>query len=156
MTKKILSSSLNSASTITSPESGIGGVVKGFTYTLGTDGTKGLRCVRQEKYARFPIENIDLVKGSITFSYKPNYTLSTNVKEHVILGIGEDINLLPNILLRVINNIIELSVATQVGVKKIVTPTAFKLSNAFRINFKKFEEFASEEIRRGGPQRYAF
>ena len=34
--------------------------------------------------------------------------------------------------------------------------TAFKLSNAFRINFKKFEEFASEEIRRGGPQRYAF
>lgn len=34
--------------------------------------------------------------------------------------------------------------------------TAFKLSNAFRENFKKFEAFASEEIRRGGPQRYAF
>lgn len=34
--------------------------------------------------------------------------------------------------------------------------TAFKLSNAFRENFKKFEEFASEEIRRGGPQRYGF
>lgn len=34
--------------------------------------------------------------------------------------------------------------------------TAFKLTNAFRENFKKFEEFASEEIRRGGPQRYAF
>ena len=34
--------------------------------------------------------------------------------------------------------------------------TAFKLSNAFRENFKKFEEFANEEIRRGGPQRYAF
>ncbi|NAY92024.1 phosphoenolpyruvate carboxykinase (ATP) [Muricauda sp. JGD-17] len=34
--------------------------------------------------------------------------------------------------------------------------TAFKLSNAFRENFKKFEPFASEEIRRGGPQRYAF
>ena len=34
--------------------------------------------------------------------------------------------------------------------------TAFKLSNAFRKNFKKFEEFASEEIRRGGPQRYGF
>ncbi|MEX0273530.1 MAG: phosphoenolpyruvate carboxykinase (ATP) [Flavobacteriaceae bacterium] len=33
---------------------------------------------------------------------------------------------------------------------------AFKLSNAFRENFKKFEEYASEEIRRGGPQRYAF
>ena len=33
--------------------------------------------------------------------------------------------------------------------------TAFKLTNAFRENFKKFEEFASEEIRRGGPQRYA-
>ncbi|MEM6517188.1 MAG: phosphoenolpyruvate carboxykinase (ATP) [Bacteroidota bacterium] len=33
---------------------------------------------------------------------------------------------------------------------------AFKLTNAFRENFKKFEEFASEEIRRGGPQRYAF
>ena len=33
--------------------------------------------------------------------------------------------------------------------------TAFKLSNAFRNNFKQFEEFASEEIRRGGPQRYA-
>lgn len=34
--------------------------------------------------------------------------------------------------------------------------TAFKLSNAFRENFKQFEEFANEEIRRGGPQRYAF
>lgn len=34
--------------------------------------------------------------------------------------------------------------------------TAFKLSNAFRENFKKFEAHASEEIRRGGPQRYAF
>ena len=33
--------------------------------------------------------------------------------------------------------------------------TAFKLSNAFRMNFKKFEEHANEEIRRGGPQRYA-
>ncbi|MEM8506932.1 MAG: phosphoenolpyruvate carboxykinase (ATP) [Bacteroidota bacterium] len=33
--------------------------------------------------------------------------------------------------------------------------TAFKLSNAFRENFKKFESYASEEIRRGGPQRYA-
>jgi phosphoenolpyruvate carboxykinase (ATP) len=34
--------------------------------------------------------------------------------------------------------------------------TAFKLTNAFRDNFKQFEAFASEEIRRGGPQRYAF
>jgi len=34
--------------------------------------------------------------------------------------------------------------------------TAFQLSNAFRVNFKQFEEFASEEVRRGGPQRYAF
>ncbi|MDJ0645127.1 MAG: phosphoenolpyruvate carboxykinase (ATP) [Flavobacteriaceae bacterium] len=33
---------------------------------------------------------------------------------------------------------------------------AFKLSNAFRHNFEKFEDFASEEIRRGGPQRFAF
>ena len=33
---------------------------------------------------------------------------------------------------------------------------AFKLSNAFRENFTKFESSASEEIRRGGPQRYAF
>ncbi|WP_439129067.1 phosphoenolpyruvate carboxykinase (ATP) [Polaribacter sp.] len=33
---------------------------------------------------------------------------------------------------------------------------AFKLSNAFRINFKQFEDFANEEIRRGGPHRYAF
>ena len=33
---------------------------------------------------------------------------------------------------------------------------AFKLSNSFRNNFKKFESYASEEIRRGGPQRYAF
>ncbi|MDB4010913.1 phosphoenolpyruvate carboxykinase (ATP) [Polaribacter sp.] len=32
---------------------------------------------------------------------------------------------------------------------------AFKLSNAFRLNFKQFEEFANEEIRRGGPQRFA-
>lgn len=34
--------------------------------------------------------------------------------------------------------------------------TAFKLTNAFRENFKKFEPYASEEIRRGGPQRYGF
>lgn len=34
--------------------------------------------------------------------------------------------------------------------------TAFKLTNAFRENFKKFEAYASEEVRRGGPQRYAF
>ena len=33
--------------------------------------------------------------------------------------------------------------------------TAFKLSNAFRENFTQFEEVASEDIRRGGPQRYA-
>lgn len=33
---------------------------------------------------------------------------------------------------------------------------AFKLANAFRENFKKYEAYASEEIRRGGPQRYAF
>ena len=34
--------------------------------------------------------------------------------------------------------------------------TAFKLSNAFRVNFKKFEAYCTEEIRRGGPQRYGF
>jgi len=34
--------------------------------------------------------------------------------------------------------------------------TAFKLANAFRKNFEQFEEHASEEIRRGGPQRYAY
>jgi phosphoenolpyruvate carboxykinase (ATP) len=34
--------------------------------------------------------------------------------------------------------------------------TAFKLSNAFRENFKNFEEGVSEEIRRGGPQRFTF
>lgn len=34
--------------------------------------------------------------------------------------------------------------------------TAFKLSNAFRDNFKKFEPLTSEEVRRGGPQRYDF
>ncbi len=33
---------------------------------------------------------------------------------------------------------------------------AFKLSNAFRENFDKFEMSANEEIRRGGPQRFAF
>ncbi|WP_452222335.1 phosphoenolpyruvate carboxykinase (ATP) [Lacinutrix salivirga] len=38
--------------------------------------------------------------------------------------------------------------------KKYYT-TAFKLANAFRENFTKFEDNASEEIRRGGPQRYA-
>ena len=34
--------------------------------------------------------------------------------------------------------------------------TAFKLANAFRKNFEQFEDNASEEIRRGGPQRYAY
>ena len=33
---------------------------------------------------------------------------------------------------------------------------AFKLSNAFRKNFDKFERLSNEEIRRGGPQRFAF
>ncbi len=33
---------------------------------------------------------------------------------------------------------------------------AFKLSNTFRHNFKKFEKFANEDIRRGGPQRFAY
>ena len=33
---------------------------------------------------------------------------------------------------------------------------AFKLANSFRENFKKFESDASEEIRRGGPQRYGY
>ncbi len=33
---------------------------------------------------------------------------------------------------------------------------AFKLSNAFRENFNKFEMSANEEIRRGGPQRFGF
>ncbi|MDH5414521.1 MAG: phosphoenolpyruvate carboxykinase (ATP) [Flavobacteriaceae bacterium] len=33
---------------------------------------------------------------------------------------------------------------------------AFKLSNAFRENFKKFDDYTSEEIQRGGPQRFAF
>jgi len=33
---------------------------------------------------------------------------------------------------------------------------AFKLTNAFRENFKKFESYANEEIRRSGPQRFAF
>ena len=34
--------------------------------------------------------------------------------------------------------------------------TAFKLTNAFRENFEKFEAHCSEEIKRGGPQRYDF
>ena len=34
--------------------------------------------------------------------------------------------------------------------------TAFKLTNAFRENFRQYESYANEEIRRGGPQRYAF
>lgn len=33
---------------------------------------------------------------------------------------------------------------------------AFKLSNAFRENLKKFEAYANAEIRRGSPQRYAY
>lgn len=33
---------------------------------------------------------------------------------------------------------------------------AFKLSNAFRKNFDQFEMSSNEEIRRGGPQRFAF
>lgn len=32
--------------------------------------------------------------------------------------------------------------------------TAFKLANAFKDNFKKFEEFASDEIKEGGPKRF--
>ncbi|WP_204344186.1 phosphoenolpyruvate carboxykinase (ATP) [Psychroserpens algicola] len=49
-----------------------------------------------------------------------------------------------------------LSPRTTWGDDEAYYKTAFKLTNAFRENFKKFEEFASEEIRRGGPQRYSF
>lgn len=34
--------------------------------------------------------------------------------------------------------------------------TAFKLALAFRENFRQFESYANEEIRRGGPIRYSF
>ena len=40
--------------------------------------------------------------------------------------------------------------------KEAYYKAAFKLSNAFKANFKQFEEFANEDIRRGGPQRYEF
>lgn len=33
--------------------------------------------------------------------------------------------------------------------------TAFQLAKAFKENFKKYEAYASEEIRRGGPQRFS-
>ena len=33
---------------------------------------------------------------------------------------------------------------------------AFKLSNAFRKNFKKFEDYSTEDIKLGGPQRFDF
>lgn len=42
------------------------------------------------------------------------------------------------------------------GDDKAYYDTAFKLANAFRDNFEQFEENASEEIRRGGPQRYSY
>ncbi len=34
--------------------------------------------------------------------------------------------------------------------------TAFKLANAFKDNFKKFEEFADDEIKNGGPKRFGY
>lgn len=49
-----------------------------------------------------------------------------------------------------------LSPRTTWGDDQAYYTTAFKLSNAFRENFKKFEAYANEEIRRGGPQRYSF
>jgi phosphoenolpyruvate carboxykinase (ATP) len=49
-----------------------------------------------------------------------------------------------------------LSPKTTWGNDKAYYETAFKLSNAFRENFKKFEPYASDELRRGGPQRFGY
>jgi len=42
------------------------------------------------------------------------------------------------------------------GVPTSVLSPRTTWNNDVRKNFKQFEEFANEEIRRGGPQRYAF
>ena len=48
-----------------------------------------------------------------------------------------------------------LSPRTSWGNDKAYYDMAFKLSNAFRVNFDKFEAIANEEIRRGGPVRFS-
>lgn len=48
-----------------------------------------------------------------------------------------------------------LSPRTSWGNDKAYYKMAFKLSNAFRVNFDKFEAIANEEIRRGGPVRFS-
>ena len=48
-----------------------------------------------------------------------------------------------------------LSPRTSWGNDKAYYEMAFKLSNAFRVNFDKFEAIANEEIRRGGPVRFS-
>ncbi len=48
-----------------------------------------------------------------------------------------------------------LSPRTSWGNDKAYYEMAFKLSNAFRENFDKFEAIANEEIRRGGPVRFS-
>lgn len=129
MATTLLSTTLNDASSITSPTIGLGGEVAGFTFASGADGTgsKGLRCLKPaSKYARFPISCIDLVKGKISFSYKPSYTLSTNLKRHVILGIGEGFISTPKMYLQVVNSIVELIVETSSGTKKLTTPSTLK------------------------------
>jgi len=42
------------------------------------------------------------------------------------------------------------------SLRRLRRPDEASFPLPFRENFKKFEAFASEEIRRGGPQRYAF
>lgn len=49
-----------------------------------------------------------------------------------------------------------LSPRTTWGNDEAYYKTAFSLSNAFRENFNKFQSEVSEEIRRGGPQRYGY
>lgn len=72
-----------------------------------------------------------------------------NFRIHSVFGVAQ-----PRICLGVPTEL--LSPRTTWNNDKAYYETAFALANAFRKNFKQYEEFASEEIQRGGPQRYTF
>lgn len=106
-----------------------------------TGGTYGIGTRMKLKYTRAMIDAV--LNGELGAYNYDNYHI------HSVFGVAQ-----PRECLGVPTDV--LSPRTTWNDDKAYYETAFKLANAFRENFKKFEAYASEEIHRGGPQRFAF
>lgn len=97
--KTLLQTTLDTALAISTPTIGAPGTVKNIGFATGHMG-KGLRPVMQERYASFPLSNIDLKKGHAEFWYRPINALETSTGDyHVLLMVGASIVSGPRMLL---------------------------------------------------------